>query len=156
MILPLKPDLRSPFRPHNESSHAFRGLVCTAPRPSYLAAQMLVHEMTHNKMSSILDLFELFKNSESESFYSPFVNAERPLANLFHGVASFLNDVCISEKIHGKVQEFPEAPILKYIRKNLDRIDQALETIQKQAVLTESGQSVLQGFLLHRESLICG
>lgn len=151
-VLPLNL-AENPFKPHNESVHAFRGLVSLAPRPSYLAGQTLVHEMTHNKFSSILDITPLFTNSQNETHYSPFVKAKRPLANLFHGIASFLADVHMSESLLGNVEEFPDARIEPYILRIIKNIDEANDIIKKEAKLTESGRAVCDGFNKFRESL---
>ncbi|MFO0579685.1 MAG: HEXXH motif-containing putative peptide modification protein [Polyangia bacterium] len=100
VILPLQ---SRGLEPHNESVHAMRGLVASSARAGHRAAQTLVHEAGHNKMSSVLDVFTLFHNRDDELCYSPFVGIPRPMAALFHGVFSFLQDMRVTRRLMPQV-----------------------------------------------------
>ncbi|MFJ2113972.1 aKG-HExxH-type peptide beta-hydroxylase [Streptomyces sp. NPDC087850] len=77
-------------RPLNFSVHGLRGLVLTSERPGFVLAQPLVHEATHQRFSGVLDCMAVVRNPRARH-YSPFVDAERPLGHLLHGVLSFIS-----------------------------------------------------------------
>jgi HEXXH motif-containing protein len=143
VIFPLRP---LGLTPHNASVHGFRGLITTSARPSYLAAQTLLHEAGHNKFSSILDVFTLFNNEEDERYYSPFVKDTRPMKSLFHGVFAFLQDLHISLRLLGQVKEIEGVSLEKYVTKTRERIKETLGTIHVHAKLTDHGSQILSGF----------
>lgn len=143
LIVPLR---GAGFAPNNYSVHAFRGLIATTARPSYFSAQMFCHEAGHSKFSSILDLFKLFEGGEETVHYSPFVRQVRPLANLFHGVFSFLQDLQMSRRLIGRVDEAGGPSIARYATNIGLRIEQALQIIRADARLTEQGQRLFEEF----------
>lgn len=144
VLLPISK--RGDYLPLNLSVHAFRGVIALAPRPGHFSAQTLVHETTHNKFSSVLDLFQLFTNGAEETFYSPFVKAERPMANLFHGAASFLMDASISVRMAGKVPDVGGTSIARYVADLRAKLKETLATIEGRARLTPEGNDIVQCF----------
>jgi len=134
------------LRPHNASVHGFRGLITSSPRPSYLAAQTLLHETGHNKFSSIYDLFILFDNEEGNQAYSPFVGTDRPLSAVSHGIFAFLQDVHISLRLRGQVDQIRDLNLDRYIDKRRFAIDTAIGNLKRTVSLAERGRQLMAGF----------
>jgi HEXXH motif-containing protein len=142
-IAPLEP---TGLRPHNSSVSGFRGLITTSGRPTYLAAQTLVHETGHNKFSSICDLFRLFENEDGVEAYSPFVKMQRPLSAVAHGIFSFIQDIHISMRLRGHVTQIAELSLDRYIDRTGQSVTTALDNLKRTAILTERGQQLVVGF----------
>lgn len=129
--------------PLNESVHAMRGLVAISARPDYLAAQSLVHETAHNRLSSLLDVHRLIENPDHERHRSPFTGSDRPLVNLLHGVVSFVQELALDARLRGHVREHPGWELATYDATLVARIDEALTTIRRHAQLTEPGHALV-------------
>lgn len=142
-VLPLEDD--GTLYPRNESVHGLRGLVATTPRPSYFAAQMWVHESGHNRLSTILDLHDIFLPG-GELLYSPFVQRLRPAHALLHGIFSFIRDMEITRRLQGRVDEVPGYSMERYFKKNLQRLCAAMDTVCTQLRPTPDGARLLEGF----------
>lgn len=140
------------LRPHNESIPAFRGLVRTSARPSYLAAQTLVHETGHNRLNSILEL-EPILASDRTVHHSPFVGEERPMLAILHGIFAFTVDAHITARVRGKVAPIDGAPIEPYLERLCDRLAEAHRTLEAHADLTESGERLRIGLVKAFEAL---
>lgn len=136
------------LEPLNESVHAMRGLVAISARPDYLAAQSLVHETAHNRLSSLLDVHRLVLNPDREQYRSPFTGSDRPMVNLVHGVFSFVQEVALNTRLYGHVYEHPGYELASYTGMLVERIGEALDTIRRHGRLTSSGDS-----LIHRIEL---
>ncbi len=129
--------------PHNASVHAFRGLVTTSARPSYLGAHSLVHEAGHNKLSTLADLVLLVGEDDGAMLLSPFVDAPRPPINLVHGVFSFLQDVAVSRRLAGRVETVGGVELGPYAELQEGRIRAAAATLRREARLTEAGERLI-------------
>ena len=128
--------------PHNASVHAFRGLITTSARPSYLGAHSLVHEAGHNKLSTIADLVTLVED-DGLQLSSPFVDAPRPPINLIHGIFSFLQDVELSRRLLGRVDSIGGIELDRYLALQTIRIRTAVATLRRRARLTAAGARLL-------------
>ncbi|MFD7341153.1 HEXXH motif-containing putative peptide modification protein [Streptomyces violascens] len=141
-IMPVRSQGNWPF---NFTLPGFRGLVLTSERHTYLAAQTLVHESGHNRFNSILDVYSVAENA-AEEHYSPFVEASRPLVNIFHGVLSFLNDVHMAIRCVGAFSPADGPAIEPYIEDITVRLTAGLDTLERHARTTEQGAQLLAGF----------
>lgn len=130
--------------PHNESVHGFRGFIALSARPSYLGAQSLAHEAGHNKFSTICDIFKLFENEENFAF-SPFVEDDRPLEALGHGIFSFLQDIAITKRLEGAVESLPRHSLDEYYTFTRRKVGLALSLLKETAKLTVRGEEFLHG-----------
>jgi len=142
-VLPLESD--GTLNPRNESVHELRGLVATTPRPSYLAAQMWMHESGHNRFSTILDLYDILPPC-GELFFSPFVQRLRPPNALLHGIFSFIRDMEITRRLRGQVDEIPGYSMERYFQKNLEKLRAAMDTVRTQFQPTPMGARLVEGF----------
>ena len=142
LLLPLS---SQGLEPHNASVHSFRGLITSSARPSYFAAQTLLHEAGHNKFSSVLDCYKLYRNPDDELHPSPFVGSLRPFSALLHGVFSFLQDIHITQRMVGHVPEIRGFSMERYLAKIKRRVTQAITTIREHAQLTPAGEELMQG-----------
>ena len=130
--------------PMNASLTEFRGLVGTTARPSYLSAQSLIHEAGHNRLDTLLDLVPLTDNPPAQLYFSPFVQTARPMDRIAHGALAFLQDVVISRKLHGRVEEIPGWELEPYIARMAALVDDGLAVIRAHAVLTDAGSRFVQ------------
>ncbi|MFD9822538.1 aKG-HExxH-type peptide beta-hydroxylase [Streptomyces violascens] len=141
-IMPVRSQGNWPF---NFTLPSFRGLVLTSGRPTYLSAQTLVHETGHNRFNSILDVYSVAENA-AEEHYSPFVEATRPLVNIFHGVLSFLNDVHMAIRCVDSFSPADGPAIEPYVDDIAARLGVGLDTLERHARTTEQGAQLLAGF----------
>lgn len=118
--------------PYNYSVHGFRGLILSSPRYSYLAAQTLAHETAHNKMSTLVDLFPICRNSD-ETVVSPVVGAERPLINVFHGAYAFSQELALTRRLIGAVPDLPGLSMTRYLQRTTDKVASALAVLERVA-----------------------
>ena len=132
--------------PHNASVHGFRGLVTSSARPSYLAAQTLLHETGHNRFSSIYDTFRIFLNDEETRAYSPFVKQQRPLYALAHGIFAFLQDLHLSVRLLGKVPQVADLSLERYVDKLRVAVRTGLDNLHTSARLDARGRELTAGF----------
>lgn len=140
-ILPLR---SKGLNPHNYSVHAYRGAICCSIRPDFMLAQSLVHETGHNKFSTITDIYTLIDTNEETTFISPFVNKPRTFIPIFHGIFSFIVDLYISKKMRGRIHEHSHGTLERYIKVILGRVEEAIEIVQTNAVLTEDGHKLFE------------
>ncbi|MEU1707369.1 HEXXH motif-containing putative peptide modification protein [Streptomyces sp. NPDC005706] len=133
------------LRPLNFSVHGLRGLVLTSERPAYMLAQTLVHEATHQRFSGILDCVAVVRNPEARH-HSPFVDAERPLGHIAHGILSFINDVHVAGRHLGTERDPAErARIQRYLALKTDQLRVAEKNLLEVAEPTEHGARLLAG-----------
>lgn len=136
---------------HNETIPAFRGLVRTSARPSYLSAQMLVHESAHNRLNSIMDVFDLLE--ADLPLWSPFVRSERPATAVLHGAVSFINELELTSRL------FSGAPLLRnnsmerYVNRGMANLKDALAALQQLRGWTAAGRTIVDRSTLHFEQL---
>lgn len=133
------------LRPLNFSIHGLRGLVLTSERPAYMLAQTLVHEATHQRFSGILDCVAVVRNPEA-THHSPFVDAERPLGHILHGILSFINDVHVAGR-HLRVESDPveRARLERYCALKTDQLRVAEKNLLEVAEPTEHGARLIAG-----------
>ena len=93
-----------------------------------------------------MDLYLLFHNSNEELHYSPYVDDQRPMKNIFHGTFAFLQDLHISARLLDQVDEIGGLSIRNYVKKTSERVAYAMRIISKKALLTKEGQQLLSGF----------
>jgi HEXXH motif-containing protein len=138
-LLPL-PDSGKPA--HNYSVHAFRGLVVSSPRAPHALAQTLVHEGAHNRMSTIIDLFELCENA-AETVWSPIVEAKRPLTAVFHGCFAFSQDIALTRLLLESPHGHPVASMERYLENRTSAVRSGLEVLRSTARLAPVGEAIL-------------
>jgi uncharacterized protein len=65
--------------------HAFGAVAAALPRSPELLALLLMHEFQHSKMGAVLDLYDLYDESDRRRFYAPWRPDPRPLEGLLQG-----------------------------------------------------------------------
>lgn len=133
------------LRPLNFSVHGLRGLVLTSERPAYMLAQTLVHEGTHQRFSGVLDCVALVRNPRA-THHSPFVDAERPLGHILHGILSFINDAWAAGR-HQQVEEDPveRDRLERYRQEKAGQLLAAEKNLLEVADPTPAGAQLLVG-----------
>ena len=132
------------LRPLNYSMHAARGLVMLSSRPAYMTAQSLAHEAAHNRVSNVLDCFDVFMNPTATA-WSPFVALPRPLGHVLHGVVSFINDVYAAQAWRDVVTGQDVVRLQRYVSLHMERLESAMAGLREVAQPTEPGRRLLQG-----------
>ena len=131
------------LRPHNYSIHAFRGQIVSSPRPALMAAQTLVHETGHNRMSTLIDLMPLCANPDDRAI-SPVVDADRPLTAVFHGCYSFAREIHLTALLIDKgVPEVPTTDIRGYLAQRTEIVRAAWTLLHERARLEPAGAAIL-------------
>lgn len=128
--------------PHNYSVHALRGLVVTSPRRGHRCAQTLVHEAGHNRLSTILDLFELCTDP-GRIVESPVVNAPRPMSFVFHGCFAFAQDVALTARLLPLAPAAERASMARYLDEVRNKARAAMDLLRREAHTTSVGAAVL-------------
>ncbi|MEU2060101.1 cupin domain-containing protein [Streptomyces sp. NPDC013455] len=142
------------LRPHNYSIHAFRGQIVSSPRPTLMAAQTLVHETGHNRMSTLIDLMPLCANPDDRAI-SPVVDADRPLTAVFHGCYSFAREIHLTALLIDKgVPEVPTTDIRGYLAQRTEIVRAAWALLNARARPEPVGAAILAevGAILDRLS----
>lgn len=132
------------LRPLNYSMHAARGLVMLSSRPAYMTAQSLVHEAAHNRVSNLVDCFDVFTNPTATA-WSPFVALDRPLGHVLHGLVSFINDVHAAQVWEDVVTGEDVGRLQRYVSLHTERLATAMAGLREVAQPTEPGRRLLQG-----------
>ncbi|MFD3544600.1 HEXXH motif-containing putative peptide modification protein [Streptomyces sp. NPDC058655] len=133
------------LKPLNFSVHGLRGLVLTSERPAYMLAQSLVHEATHQRFSGVLDCVSLTRNPRA-THYSPFVDAERPLGHILHGILSFINDAYAAERYRSTEGDPVERDRLeRYLLQKAGQLRTAEKNLLEAAELTPAGERLMAG-----------
>jgi HEXXH motif-containing protein len=141
MVCPLMPEGLSP---HNETLPICRSLIRISSRPPYRVAQALAHELAHNRLNAILDVYNLFKPlGSAEMLYSPFRQTQRPVTAVLHGAFAFLNDGEMSMRLQGKVTECGLTTIERHATWCVERGNEAISILRKADVWTENGRSLI-------------
>ncbi|MFF4171648.1 JmjC domain-containing protein [Streptomyces sp. NPDC001744] len=131
------------LRPHNYSIHAFRGQIVSSPRPALMAAQTLVHETGHNRMSTLIDLMPLCANPDDRAI-SPVVDADRPLTAVFHGCYSFAREIHLTALLIDKgVPEVPTTDIRGYLARRTGIVRAAWALLRERARPEPVGAAIL-------------
>ncbi|MER5930537.1 HEXXH motif-containing putative peptide modification protein [Streptomyces sp. NPDC002054] len=133
------------LKPLNFSVHGLRGLVLTSERPAYMLAQTLVHEGTHQRFSGVLDCVALVRNPKA-THHSPFVDAERPLGHILHGILSFINDAYAAWR-HQAVERDPVEldRLERYRLQKVEQLRAAEKNLLEVAEPTPAGERLLAG-----------
>jgi HEXXH motif-containing protein len=128
--------------PHNYSVHALRGLVVSSPRRDHRCAQTLVHEGGHNRLSTLLDLFELCADP-AKVVVSPVVGATRPMSFVFHGCFAFAQDVALTERLLPLASPAERPSMARYLDESRAKAGAALDVLEREAEVTPVGAAVL-------------
>ncbi|MEV8533078.1 HEXXH motif-containing putative peptide modification protein [Streptomyces sp. NPDC051211] len=133
------------LKPLNFSVHGLRGLVLTSERPAYMLAQSLVHEATHQRFSGVLDCVAPVRNPKA-THHSPFVDAERPLGHILHGILSFINDAYAAGR-HQAVEPDPveRDRLGRYRQQKVEQLLAAEKNLLEVAEPTPAGERLLAG-----------
>ncbi|WP_299535787.1 aKG-HExxH-type peptide beta-hydroxylase [uncultured Streptomyces sp.] len=133
------------LQPLNFSVHGLRGLVLTSERPAYMLAQTLVHEATHQRFSGVLDCVSLVRNPKA-THYSPFVDAERPLGHILHGILSFINDTYAARRYESTESDPVElARLERYLLRKTGQLRTAEKNLLEVAEPTPAGERLIAG-----------
>ena len=84
VIMPLKPSPDG-HAASGTARQAFGALGLALPPEPELLALLLIHEFQHVKMGAVLDLFDIYDESDTRLYYAPWREDPRPLEGLIQG-----------------------------------------------------------------------
>jgi HEXXH motif-containing protein len=137
VIMPLKPSPDG-HAASGTARQAFGALGLALPPEPDILALLLIHEFQHVKMGAVLDLFDLYDESDTRLYYAPWREDPRPLEGLIQGV-------------------YAHAAVIDFWRRRTERGDakaaihfarwraqtwEALENLEASGSLTETRRSI--------------
>jgi uncharacterized protein len=125
--------------------HAFGAVAAALPAEPVTLALLIIHEFQHVKLGAVLDLYDLYDQSDSRLFHAPWREDPRPLEGLLQGTYAHLA-VTDFWRARQKVTAGAEAEAagqrFAYWR---DHTREAIETLLGSGSLTELGLRFADG-----------
>ena len=140
MLVPL----RLPTGGHAASAtapQAFGALGLALPADPEIFALLLMHEFQHVKLGALLDLFDLYDESDTRLYYAPWRDDPRPLEGLLQGAYAHVAVVDFWRRRAGRAD--PAAQV-RFARLRAETW-QALEELKDSGSLTENGMRLVTG-----------
>ncbi|WP_139274079.1 HEXXH motif domain-containing protein [Saccharopolyspora flava] len=140
-VVPMEPDAGTVGA---SSRGAFGAVALSPPRSADLLAEVLLHELQHNKLNALMNLVDLAVDDGS-LFYAPWRPDPRPLPGLLHGVYAF---AAVVEFWAAYLLKVPEAARVEaetrfaHLREQLRR---GLSSIESASGLTAFGRRLVAG-----------
>ncbi len=116
---------------------------------SILLAEMLVHEASHQHFFLAKQLGPLDDGSDTREYYSPMVNASRPLEKMFLGYHALVNMLLFYKSVSVASDHDNDGLVLARIGYLFDKINTISPTISGSAAFTPQGDAMFQR--LHEE-----
>ena len=125
---------------------AFGALGLALPPEPEVLALLLIHEFQHVKMGALLDLFDLYDESDTRLYYAPWREDPRPLEGLIQGIYAHVAVV----DFWRRRAEQGDAKAAAHFARWRAQTWEALGELESSGSLTESGEHLLT---LLRETL---
>lgn len=88
VLVPLSPSLTGQISATFRD--AFGCMAMSLPADAQVTALTLAHEIQHNKLAALMDLFPLVTDTSDTYFYAPWRDDPRPLHGLLHGFYAYV------------------------------------------------------------------
>jgi uncharacterized protein len=125
--------------------HAFGAVAAALPADPVTLALLIIHEFQHVKLGAVLDLYDLFDQSDSRLFHAPWREDPRPLEGLLQGTYAHLAVTDFwraRQKVTAGSEAEEAARRFAYWR---DHTRDAIETLVSSGSLTELGMRFANG-----------
>lgn len=131
-VVPLRPDPGG--EDHSASASVAPGAIAITPVPDDRArAVLLVHEVQHLKLNTVLDVCRLYDPTEKRRIPVGWRKDPRPVGGVLHGVYAHL---AVADVWHGR-----SGPVARgHFRQYRDWTGDALDRLTKLGVLTAAGE----------------
>jgi hypothetical protein len=103
----------------------------------------IIHETSHLQLEILFAFDKIVLNKETEKFKSPLRTDPRPILGIFHATFVLSRMVRLFKRI---VKQRPGNEYVKKLELFRRQFDQGLETVEKNAILTEKGKLILNSF----------
>lgn len=122
----------------------FRGMVAQGSPSVVRAARNILHESSHNKLSTILELTSVARNP-LELIYSPFVKRPGPATSLIHSCWSFVRELDLMHRLYRDGLVADERRFVSEERKFYKFFELAFPVIHRDIRLTPFGAGLVSG-----------
>jgi uncharacterized protein len=134
VIMPLKPSPDGNAA-SGTARQAFGALGLALPPEPEVLALLLIHEFQHVKMGAVLDLFDLYDESDTRLYYAPWREDPRPLEGLIQGIYAH---VAVVDFWRGRAGRGDAKAAIHFARWRAQTCE-ALEHLAASGSLTEPG-----------------
>ncbi|WP_203828181.1 HEXXH motif domain-containing protein [Actinoplanes palleronii] len=138
-----------PFpEPENRTAHsatardAIGVIGLDLPKDPAELAVTLIHEFQHSKLSSVLDVLDLYRPSD-RLFFAPWRTDARPISGLLQGVYAFIAVADTWARLSAVPERFPRAQ--REFAESRAQVSEALDTLAGSDLLTSAGERFLTG-----------
>ncbi|SDR27992.1 FxsB family cyclophane-forming radical SAM/SPASM peptide maturase [Thermostaphylospora chromogena] len=140
VVMPLEPaasgkDISAAAR------HAFGAVAIALPADPAVLALLLLHEFQHVKMGAVLDILDLYDESDERLFYAPWRNDLRPLEGLLQGAYAH---IAVTDFWRVRRYVDPERGDVQFARWRSDTAA-AVETLAESGSMTQIGKIFVAG-----------
>ncbi|WP_344056718.1 HEXXH motif domain-containing protein, partial [Microbispora corallina] len=121
--------------------HAFGAVAAALPDGPDVLALLLIHEFQHVKMGAILDLLDLYDESDGRLFYAPWRDDPRPLEGLLQGTYAH---IAVTDFWRVRRHEVPDPGHVQFARWRADTAA-AVERLAESGAMTPLGERFVAG-----------
>ncbi|MFF5207859.1 FxsB family cyclophane-forming radical SAM/SPASM peptide maturase [Streptosporangium sp. NPDC000396] len=116
--------------------HAFGAVAAALPADPATLALLIVHEFQHVKLGALLDMLDLYDETDKRLFYAPWRDDPRPLEGLLQGTYAHL---AVTDFWRVRRRDVPDPAHEQFARWRVQTA-QAIETLATSGALTPIGE----------------
>ncbi|GAA3097180.1 hypothetical protein GCM10017600_87120 [Streptosporangium carneum] len=121
--------------------HAFGAVAAALPKDPVTLALLLIHEFQHVKLGAVLDIVDLYDESDTRRYYAPWRPDPRPLEGLLQGTYAH---VAVADFWRRRRHSAPEPGEVQFARWR-ELTAQAIETLDGSGSMTSLGARFVAG-----------
>src|SRR5690606_12147834 len=121
--------------------HAFGAVAIALPADPAVLALLLLHEFQHVKMGAVLDILDLYDESDERLFYAPWRNDLRPLEGLLQGAYAH---IAVTDFWRVRRYVDPERGDVQFARWRSDTAG-GVEALEESGSMKQIGNSFVAG-----------
>ncbi len=121
--------------------HAFGAVAAALPDDPATLALLLIHEFQHVKLGAVLDIVDLYDESDGRSYYAPWRPDPRPLEGLLQGTYAH---VAVTDFWRTRRRAAPESGEVQFARWR-QQTAKAIETLDRSGAMTPLGARFVAG-----------
>ncbi|MEV7013601.1 FxsB family cyclophane-forming radical SAM/SPASM peptide maturase [Streptosporangium sp. NPDC051022] len=136
--------LAAPERGGDASStarHAFGAVAAALPDDPATLALLMIHEFQHVKLGAVLDIVDLYDESDTRSYYAPWRPDPRPLEGLLQGTYAH---VAVTDFWRARRRSAPDLGDVQFARWRAQTA-KAIETLDHSGAMTSLGARFVAG-----------
>ncbi|MER7132627.1 FxsB family cyclophane-forming radical SAM/SPASM peptide maturase [Streptosporangium saharense] len=121
--------------------HAFGAVAVAFPDDPVVLALLLIHEFQHVKLGAVLDILDLYDESDSRRYYAPWRPDPRPIEGLLQGTYAH---VAVTDFWRKRRRTAPDVGNVQFARWR-ELTAKAIETLDTSGALTPLGARFVAG-----------